>query len=351
MGIFAKYVSFESIESKLACNECDITTPIMFKHMLFQKAGLHKKTIVLPESLDERVLKAATIVKQNESANIILIGDNEKIKNKALNYGVNIDGIKIIDPQTSKLTDIFAKEYILLRKHKNIEYDEAYDLIKNDVSYFGTMMVQMGHADGMVSGAVNTTANTVRPALQIIKTKPASDVVSSLFFMALDTQVLVYADCAINTNPSAKELASIAIDSSDNAKAFGIEPKIAMLSYSTCDSGSGCDVEKVKVATNLVKQLRPEIEGPIQYDAAIDKKVAKKKLPNSCVAGNATVFIFPDLNTGNNTYKAVRNSSGADAIGPILQGLNKPINDLSRGCSVEDIVNTIIITAVQGGRE
>ena len=350
LGLFSQYISLDLFEEKLADNLCETMTPVMFKHSLIQKAMKSKKTIVLPESMDERVLKAAAIVLKSNLADIILVGNKDEIINKATSFGIGIAKATIIDPKDSKLTEIFAKEYEKLRSHKGLKYEAAYDTMKNDESYFATMMVHLGYADGMVSGAVNTTANTVRPALQIIKTKAQSDVVSSLFFMTMETQVLVYADCAINTNPSASELASIAIDSSDNAKAFGVIPKIAMLSYSTSDSGSGNDVQKVKEATRIVKERRPDlqVEGPIQYDAAIDKSIAKKKLPDSCVAGVATVFIFPDLNTGNNTYKAVRDASGADAIGPVLQGLNKPVNDLSRGCNVEDIVNTIVITAIQG---
>ena len=224
----------------------------------------------------------------------------------------------------------------------------AIDLM-HDVSFFGTMMVYKGHADGMVSGAVNTTQHTIRPALQFIKTKPGVSVVSSVFFMLLDDRVSVFGDCAINPNPTAEQLAEIAISSSDSSAGFGIEPKVAMLSYSSGSSGQGADVEKVRAATEIVKKLRPKlkIEGPIQYDAAVDIKIGKKKLPNSEVAGEASVLIFPDLNTGNNTYKAVQRETGAIAIGPMLQGLNKPVNDLSRGCTVDDIFNTVIITAIQ----
>jgi phosphate acetyltransferase len=353
IGMFSKYIHLDSLDKKLTNNLSDIVTPLMFKHSLLERSAKDKNMIVLPESLDERVLKAAEISIKSNTVSITLIGDETAIKNKATHFGIDISAATIINPSTSCLTTAFAKEFETIRKPKGITYEEAYDIMLNDTTYFATMMVHMGYADGMVSGAVNTTANTVRPALQIIKNKPDSDVVSSLFFMAMGTKVLVYADCAINTNPSAKELATIAIDSANNAQAFAIEPKIAMLSYSTSDSGSGSDVEKIKEATSIVKSLRPDllIEGPIQYDAAIDKKIAKKKLPNSKIAGEATVFIFPDLNTGNNTYKAVRDSSGADAIGPILQGLNKPVNDLSRGCSVEDIVNTIAITSIQGAMQ
>jgi phosphate acetyltransferase len=218
-----------------------------------------------------------------------------------------------------------------------------------DVNYFGTMMVHTGRADGMVSGSAHTTAETIRPAFEIIRTEPGRAIVSSVFFMCLEDRVLVYADCAIVPNPNAEELADIAISSAITARAFGIEPRVAMLSYSTGESGRGADVERVREAARRAKQLRPDlkIEGPIQYDAAVDLSVARTKLPESEVAGTATVFIFPDLNTGNNTYKAVQRSAGAIAIGPILQGLRKPVNDLSRGCTVTDITNTVIITAIQ----
>jgi phosphate acetyltransferase len=224
----------------------------------------------------------------------------------------------------------------------------AKDLME-DVSYFGTMMVYKGHADGMVSGAAHTTQHTILPALQFIKTKPNCSVVSSVFFMCLEDRVSVFGDCAINPNPTAEQLAEIAISSADSSLAFGIEPKIAMLSYSSGSSGKGDEVDKVRAATEIVKQKRPDlkIEGPIQYDAAVDMEVGQSKMPNSEVAGQASVLIFPDLNTGNNTYKAVQRETGALAIGPMLQGLNKPVNDLSRGCTVDDIINTVVITAIQ----
>ena len=254
----------------------------------------------------------------------------------------------IIDPSNSELTDNFVQTFYELRKHKNMTPDGARDAMSN-FSYFGTMMVYEGLADGMVSGAIHTTADTIRPAMQIIKTIPGLSVVSSVFLMCLDTRVLVYGDCAVNPDPNAAQLAEIGISSADTAATFGIDPKVAMLSYSTGASGKGADVEKVRQATMLAREKRPDllIEGPIQYDAAIDLGVAKTKMPNSKVAGHATVFIFPDLNTGNNTYKAVQRSSGAVAIGPVLQGLKKPVNDLSRGCLVPDIVNTVAITAIQ----
>lgn len=349
VGMFSKYVDMDTFSKALQNKSSKVITPIMFEYNLFQRAREDKKVIVLPESLDERILKAAEIVISAKIVTVILIGNPDEIHHKATILGLDLHKVIIIDPKHSELITEFAQEFYDLRKHKGITLENAREIMQNDETYFATMMVHLGIADGMVSGAVNTTANTVRPAFQIIKTKESSEVVSSLFFMSFDTKILVYADCAINQDPNAQELANIAIDTADTAKSFGIEPKIAMLSYSTGNSGMGADVQKIKEATKLVKELRPdlEVEGPIQYDAAIDVRIAKTKLPNSSVAGKATIFIFPDLNTGNNTYKAVREASGAVAIGPVLQGLNKPINDLSRGCEVKDIVNTIAITAIQ----
>jgi len=349
LGMFSTYVESKKIEAKLLENNDEIVTPLMFEFTIFKRAREDKSMIVLPESSDERVLKAAEIVMQGNISNITLLGDELELKNRSSLLGIDISHATIINPLTSALTETFTTKFYALRKHKGMHREEAKEIMMHNESYFATMMVYLGYADGMVSGAMHTTANTVRPALQIIKTKVGSSVVSSLFFMCFDSKVLVYADCAINQDPTAQALATIAIDSADTAKNFGIDPKIAMLSYSTGSSGSGEDVEKIKKATQLVREKRPDlqIEGPIQYDAAINKTIAKQKLPQSKVAGEATVFIFPDLNTGNNTYKAVRDSSGAIAIGPILQGLNNPINDLSRGCIVEDIVNTIAITSIQ----
>jgi len=281
---------------------------------------------------------------------ITLLGSKQSIEEKIKELGIsmNFDRVKIIDPASSPQFEDYVKTFYELRKHKNINLSMAQDLMQ-DVSFFGTMMVYKGHADGMVSGAVNTTQHTIRPALQFIKTKPNVSVVSSVFFMCLEDRVSVFGDCAINPNPTAEQLAEIAISSADSSAAFGIEPKVAMLSYSSGSSGQGAEVDKVRKATEIVKELRPDIkiEGPIQYDAAVDSKVGKKKLPNSKVAGEASVLIFPDLNTGNNTYKAVQRETGAIAIGPMLQGLNKPVNDLSRGCTVDDIFNTVVITAIQ----
>jgi len=352
MGLFNSAVDMEELDSLIQQENTTLLTPIMFEYSLFQKARIQKQKIVLPEALDERVLRAAETVLRRDVVDIILLGNREEILHQSGTLGLDISKAEIIDPCDSPLLKRFAKAFYHLRKHKGVSLDAAFDLLTS-LSYFGTMMVQLGDADGMVSGAIHTTQETIRPALQIIKTKPETPLVSSLFFMSFETRVLVYADCAINQDPSAEELAMIAITTADTSAQFGIEPRIAMLSYSTGSSGKGADVEKVALATQIVKTKRPEllIEGPIQYDAAIDPAVAAQKLPESKVAGRATIFIFPDLNTGNNTYKAVQRASGAVAIGPVLQGLKKPINDLSRGCLVADIVNTIVITAIQAAQE
>jgi len=352
LGLFNSSVDISEIEQKISlATKTEVITPMMFEYKLFAKAHSNKKTIVLPESNDERILRAAEIVLRREVANIILLGDEKKIKEKYMRLGLDLGKAQIIDHCNSELMDIFVDRFYEMRRSKGLSYDRAKDAMIH-LNYFGTMMVELGYADGMVSGAIHSTGDTIRPALQIIKTSKDVSIVSSVFFMCLQTKVLLYGDCAINQDPNADELAQIAISCAKTAKAFGIEPKVAMLSYSTGESGSGVDVDKVREATNIVKQKDPNllIEGPIQYDAAINKNVAKTKLPNSKVAGKANVFVFPDLNTGNNTYKAVQRSSDAIAIGPVLQGLKKPINDLSRGCLVEDIVNTIAITAIQAGQ-
>jgi phosphate acetyltransferase len=352
MGLFSSRVNTEDIEKCIdtASNSMSMT-PIMFEYNMFEMARKNKKRIVLPESNDDRVLRAAEIVIRRDVADIILLGKVSDINKKAASLGINISNATIIDPAKSPLMENYAKEFYELRKSKGVTIELAKDAMQG-LSYFATMMVHKGDADGMVSGAIHTTSDTIRPALQIIKTKPNISIISSIFFMCLDTKVLVYGDCAVNKDPNAEELAQIAISSADTAVSFGIKPKIAMLSYSTGSSGEGADVEKVKDAVKIVKSIRPDlmVEGPIQYDAAIDPIVAKTKLPESKVAGQATVFIFPDLNTGNNTYKAVQRSSNAVAVGPVLQGLKKPVNDLSRGCLVADIVNTVAITAIQAGQ-
>ncbi len=352
LGLFNASVDAKTIEKKIANSVSDVMTPMMFEYKLFEKARLNKKRIVLPESSDERILRAAEIILRRDVAEIILLGKQDEVKKSYLLLGLDLSGATIIDHHTSELLEEFSETFYELRKHKGLSKEVAKDSMSHE-NYFATMMVHLGYADGMVSGAVHSTAETIRPALQIIKTKPGISVVSSVFFMCLKTRVLVYGDCAINQDPDAQTLAQIALSCADTAKSFGITPKVAMLSYSTGESGSGADVDKVREATRIVKEHSPEllVEGPIQYDAAIDKRVAASKLPDSKVAGEATVFVFPDLNTGNNTYKAVQRSSGAIAIGPILQGLNKPVNDLSRGCMVADIVNTVAITAIQAGEE
>ena len=322
----------------------------MFQYSLVKRAQQAKKHIVLPEGTDERILTAASRLISMDLVDITLLGDKETIRRKIENLGIqlDLDKVEIIDPTESPNFDDYAKTYYELRKHKNINLDIAKDRM-SDVSFFGTMMIYKGHADGMVSGATHTTQHTILPALQFIKTKPGVSVVSSVFFMCLEDRVSVFGDCAINPNPTAEQLAEIAISSAESSKAFGIEPKIAMLSYSSGTSGKGEDVDRVRTASEIVKQLRPDlkVEGPIQYDAAVDMAIGKSKLPDSEVAGQASVFIFPDLNTGNNTYKAVQRETGALAIGPMLQGLNKPVNDLSRGCTVDDVFNTVILTAIQ----
>ena len=353
MGLFASNVDVNYLGDKIVSEiTSDTITPIMFEFGLFERARLNRKRIVLPESSDERILRATEILLRRNVAEIILLGEEKKILEKSRTLGIDIAKANFINPKTSPLMEKYIKTFFELRKKKGLTLEIAKQSLELD-SYFATMMVHCGDADGMVSGAIHTTQDTIRPALQIIKTKPGISIVSSVFFMCLDTKVLVYGDCAVNQDPNAEQLAQIAMTSSTTAKIFGIDPKVAMLSYSTGDSGKGDDVEKVRVATNIVKEKMPEllVEGPIQYDAAIDASVAKTKLPNSKVAGRATVFIFPDLNTGNNTYKAVQRSSGAIAIGPVLQGLNKPVNDLSRGCLVADIVNTVAITAIQAQGE
>ncbi|PLX03556.1 MAG: phosphate acetyltransferase [Marinilabiliales bacterium] len=352
LGHFEANVNLTELGNKISISKTSIRTPLMFEYELFERAKANKKHIVLPEGTDDRILKAADILNRRNVVELTLLGDEQEIIKKASALRIKLEGINIIDPYDNDLINEYAAEYYRLRSHKGVTKEGAKDLM-HDVSYLGTMMVHKGHADGMVSGAVHTTLHTIRPAFEFIKTKPGVSIVSSSFFMCLEDKVLVYGDCAVNPNPNAEELADIAISSADTAIMFGIEPRIAMLSYSTGSSGKGTDVDKVRAAAEIVKKRRPDLktEGPIQYDAAIDASVAKTKLPDSEVAGKATIFIFPDLNTGNNTYKAVQRSANAIAIGPVLQGLNKPVNDLSRGCLVADIVNTVVITAIQAQQE
>jgi phosphate acetyltransferase len=320
----------------------------MFEYELLSRARENKKHIVLPEGTDDRILRAASTLLQRQVADITILGDEATIRARATELGLNIADATVLDTHSGEMFEEFAAEYARLRAHKGVTVERAREIVSS-VSYFGTMMVQLGYADGMVSGAAHTTAHTIRPAFEVIKTTPDTSVVSSVFMMCLEDRVLVYGDCAVNPDPTAEQLADIAISSAETATQFGVAPRIAMLSYSTGDSGAGADVDKVRQATEIVRTRRPdlEVEGPIQYDAAVDASVAASKLPDSAVAGRATVFVFPDLNTGNNTYKAVQRSAGAVAVGPILQGLRKPVNDLSRGALVQDIVNTVAITAIQ----
>lgn len=347
---FEKHVKVDALIERLITFKSSGITPRMFQYNLLKKAKSSKKHIVLPEGLDERILRATKLLIDLDAVQITLLGDKQQIAEKlaALDIALDLNKINIINPAESVHFDSYAETLYKLRKHKNVNLAMAKDLMI-DVSYFGTMMVYKGDADGMVSGAIHTTQHTIVPALQFIKTKPEASIVSSVFFMLLEDRVSVYGDCAINPNPTAEQLAEIAISSAATSLAFQIEPKIAMLSYSSGASGVGEDVERVREATRIVREKRPDlkVEGPIQYDAAVDIAVGKSKMPNSEVAGQANVFIFPDLNTGNNTYKAVQRETKALAIGPIIQGLNKPVNDLSRGCTTDDIFNTVIVTAIQ----
>ena len=346
--LFRQHVDGDALLDQLDVARSDVVTPLMFEHQLIEKAQANRRHIVLPEGEEERILRAAETLLRRGVADLTLLGDPMVINAKTTQLGLDIRQARILDPHDEKLREEFATEYAKRRAHKGVTIQTARDLVV-DVSYFGTMMVELGFADGMVSGAVHTTAHTIRPALEVIRTAPGVKTISSVFFMCLRDRVLVYGDCAIIPDPTTEQLADIAISSATTAGAFGVEPRVAMLSYSTGASGSGADVEKVRAATTLVRERAPElsVEGPIQYDAAVDPDVAATKLSGSRVAGKATVFIFPDLNTGNNTYKAVQRSAGAIAIGPVLQGLRKPVNDLSRGALVDDIVNTVAITAIQ----
>ena len=346
--IFAEQVDQAALLAAIDVSASEVRTPLMFEYQLMERARAMRKHIVLPESTDDRILEAAAILLRRGVADLTLLGEETKVRARASSLGLDLDQAGVVSPFDPELRERFAATYAEARAHKGMTLEKAREVI-TDISYFGTMMVHLGLADGMVSGAVNTTAHTIRPALEFVKTKPGVDTVSSVFLMCLADRVLVYGDCAVIPEPTTDQLADIAISSAETARQFGIEPRVAMLSYSTGTSGSGAEVEKVRAATALVAERAPDLalEGPIQYDAAIDPGVARTKLPDSVVAGRATVFIFPDLNPGNNTYKAVQRSAHAVAIGPVLQGLNKPVNDLSRGALVDDIVNTVAITAVQ----
>ncbi|MCZ4521624.1 phosphate acetyltransferase [Rhodococcus ruber] len=348
LGLMEQRVDAKTLLGRLDIAIPTITTPQMFEYQLIHRARADRKHIVLPEGGDDRILRAAGRLLQRQVADLTILGEEGPVRRRASELGVDLDKATVLDPNNCEYTEDFAVEYTELRKHKGMTIERAREIMA-DISYFGTMMVHKGIADGMVSGAAHTTAHTIKPSFEIIKTTEGVSTVSSIFLMCLSDRVLAYGDCAVVPDPTAEQLADIAVSSAQTAAQFGIEPRVAMLSYSTGESGSGADVDKVRQATAIVRERNPEllVEGPIQYDAAIEPSVAASKLPDSEVAGRATVFIFPDLNTGNNTYKAVQRSAGAVAVGPVLQGLRKPVNDLSRGALVEDIVNTVAITAIQ----
>ncbi len=348
LGLFEQHVDTDALLDRIEVTRSGRVTPLMFEYDLIERARADRKHIVLPEGTDDRILQAASLLHRRQVVDLTLLGDTAAVARRASVVGVDISDIPVIDPASSPDRTRYAEAYVQARAHKGMVLDRAEEVM-TDVSYFGSMMVHLGDADGMVSGAAHTTAHTIRPAFEFIRTAPGVDNVSSVFLMCLADRVLVYGDCAIIPNPTPEQLADIAVSSAETARTFGIDPVVAMLSYSTGGSGAGEDVERVRTATGLVRERAPglAVEGPIQYDAAVDAGVGAKKLPDSDVAGRATVFVFPDLNTGNNTYKAVQRSAGAVAIGPVLQGLDKPVNDLSRGCLVADVVNTVAITAIQ----
>jgi phosphate acetyltransferase len=348
LALMDDHVDTADLLNRLALPIPSVITPQMFTYQLLDQARSDRRHIVLPEGDDDRILKAAGRLLQRGVADLTILGDEAQIRSRAAELGVELTAATVLDPRTSELCDTFAEQYAELRRHKGVTVEQARETI-HDVSYFGTMLVHNDMVDGMVSGARHTTAHTVRPSFEIIKTLPDVSTVSSIFLMCLADRVLAYGDCAIVPDPTSEQLADIAISSARTAAQFGIEPRVAMLSYSTGTSGTGADVDKVRAATEFVRKREPDllVDGPIQYDAAVEPSVAETKMPDSPVAGRATVLIFPDLNTGNNTYKAVQRSAGAIAIGPVLQGLKKPVNDLSRGALVEDIVNTVAITAIQ----
>lgn len=347
IGYIAEKVDTAPVVKRLDLPVESLMPPPVFRHRLVEAARAAAKRIVLPEGDEPRTIKAAAICTEKGIAKCVLVGAPDRIRAVAKAHGIELpEGLEIIDPDTVRPT--YVEAMVELRKAKGLTALQAKAQLEDTV-VLGTMMLANGDVDGLVSGAVHTTANTVRPALQLIKTAPGSSIVSSVFFMLMPDQVLVYGDCAINPDPTAPELAEIAIQSADSARAFGVEPRVAMISYSTGSSGTGEDVDKVREATRLVKERRPDlvVDGPIQYDAASVESVGKQKAPGSPVAGHANVFVFPDLNTGNTTYKAVQRSAGVVSVGPMLQGLRKPVNDLSRGALVDDIVYTIALTAIQ----
>ncbi|MFF0867071.1 phosphate acetyltransferase [Nonomuraea sp. NPDC003560] len=344
LRLFAEHVDGPLLLERLDIAKTDVVTPLMFEYELLDRARARRRHIVLPEGEEPRILRAADILLRRDVADLTLLGDAERIRVQAAQLGLDLAAARVLSPFDPELRERFAHAYAEARAHRGMTVELARDTV-TDVSYFGTLMVHAGLADGMVSGATHTTAHTIRPAFEILRL----GLVSSVFFMCLADRVLVYGDCAVNPDPTAEQLADIAIASARTAAMFGVEPRIAMLSYSTGTSGAGAEVDKVRAATELVRQRRPDlqVEGPIQYDAAVDPAVARAKMPGSQVAGHATVFVVPDLNTGNNLYKAVQRSAGAVAVGPVLQGLRRPVNDLSRGATVADIVTTVAVTAAQ----
>jgi phosphate acetyltransferase len=348
LGVFEAGVDAVELEGRIAVPPPARMTPMMFEYELIERAKSDRRHIVLPEGEDDRVLQAADILLRRDVCDLTILGDPADVSSRAAALGVELEGAELVDPAASPLRQDYAARYHELRKHKGMTEELALETM-GDVTYFGTMMVQAGAADGMVSGAAHTTGDTIRPAFEFIRAREGVSVVSSVFFMCLADRVLVYGDCAVNPSPSNEQLADIAISSAETAATFGVDPRVAMLSYSTGTSGKGAEVDKVREATELARERRPDLkfEGPIQYDAAVDTSVAEAKMPGSEVAGRATVFIFPDLETGNVSYKAVQRSANAVAVGPVLQGLRKPVNDLSRGCKVPDIVNTVAVTAIQ----
>ncbi|MCV7383700.1 phosphate acetyltransferase [Mycolicibacter longobardus] len=348
LQVMATHVDGAELAERIRVPASTVITPQMFEYRLLERARSDRRHIVLPEATDDRILLAAGRLLSRGIVDLTLLGVDAAVRKRGAELGVDLDAARVVDPASSDLRDSFGAEYARLRAHKGMTEERGREIMR-DISYFGTMMVQLGIADGMVSGAAHTTAHTIRPAFEIIRTAPGVSTVSSVFLMCLSDRVLAFGDCAVVPDPTVEQLADIAISSAATAAAFGIEPRVALLSYSTGESGSGAGVDKVRAATQLVHGRRPDLlaDGPIQYDAAVDAGVAAAKRPDSAVAGRATVLVFPDLNTGNNTYKAVQRSAGAVAIGPVLQGLAKPVNDLSRGALVDDIVYTVAITAIQ----
>ena len=348
LSVFESAVDTQEVAARIDVERPRRITPIMFEHELVERARALKQHIVLPEGEDDRVLQAADVLLRREVVDLTILGEPDEIAGRASAMGLDLSAARVVNPVTSANRERFARIYHDLRKHKGVTEERALETA-GDTTWFGTLMVRENEADGMVSGAAHTTGETILPAFQVIKARPAVSVVSSVFLMCLADRVLAYGDCAVNPKPNVEQLADIAISSAETAATFGVEPRIAMLSYSTGESGKGEDVDAVREATGIVRSRRPDlkVEGPIQYDAAVESAVAAKKLPDSEVAGRATVFVFPDLETGNIAYKAVQRSAAAVAIGPVLQGLNKPVNDLSRGCTVTDIVNTVVVTAIQ----